>query len=457
MSPTINTNNKRLKIFFCSVDGVGHINACIGMAQALAKRGHQIYFLNNRNFISLFEKFGFNEIVLGLKSAASDKSAENKVIDENNHPVKDVELNDIFAESGLLSGKSSYDQLDLFDRNKNDRFFCETMYNDLRNIHEEMANIIEKEKPDLIIVDYPLVAPCIAYGKIPWAFSWSGNPIPIYHSEKLPPFTSGYPTYDKTGWAKFKAKYDQTIELCFEYYQNLLNEEFGGPKITSQGFFMLSPYMNLYGYPEELDYTDIVTLPDNYIRVDAFCRELTETFKLPEEFKVQPSDKLIYLSMGSIGSSNVQLIRKITATLAKTPYKYIVSKGQHHEQIELPANMWGRAYLPQTKILPLVDMVITHGGNNTVTETFYFGKPMLVMPLFGDQFDNAQRIQEKGFGYRINSHHYVDNELIEMIHTILDDKKMIEKCCQAGERLRRSDSKQKACEKIELLLQRISF
>ena len=119
-------------------------------------------------------------------------------------------------------------------------------------------------------------------------------------------------------------------------------------------------------------------------RVDAFLRESQEPFELPEGF-LQPGEKLIYLSMGSMGCIDVDLMKRIVSVLAKTNYKCIVSKGPRADEYELPANCWGEAFLPQTRILPLIDLMITHGGNNTVTETFANGKPMVVLPLFGDQ------------------------------------------------------------------------
>ena len=88
-----------------------------------------------------------------------------------------------------------------------------------------------------------------------------------------------------------------------------------------------------------------------------------------------------------------------------------MSKGPQHAEYELADNMWGAEFLPQTKLIPLVDLVITHGGNNTTTEAFHFGKPMIVLPLFWDQYDNAQRVDETGFGVRLRTYDFTDDEL----------------------------------------------
>ena len=97
--------------------------------------------------------------------------------------------------------------------------------------------------------------------------------------------------------------------------------------------------------------------------------------------------------------------------------------------------MAGEEFLPQTSILPQVDAVITHGGNNTVTECFHFGKPMVVLPLFWDQYDNAQRVQETGFGLRLDTYGHAPEELLAAVDTVLGDEAMRERLAAASARL----------------------
>ena len=114
-------------------------------------------------------------------------------------------------------------------------------------------------------------------------------------------------------------------------------------------------------------------------------------------------------------------MEKLVAELADAPYRVIVSKGPQADEYELAENMVGEEFLPQTAILPQVDLVITHGGNNTVTESLYFGKPMVALPLFWDQYDNAQRLDETGLGIRLDTYGHDGAELTGAIDRLLGD------------------------------------
>ncbi|HZO49767.1 MAG TPA: nucleotide disphospho-sugar-binding domain-containing protein, partial [Gaiellaceae bacterium] len=83
--------------------------------------------------------------------------------------------------------------------------------------------------------------------------------------------------------------------------------------------------------------------------------------------------------------------------------------------------MVGAELLPQPSILPQVDLVVTHGGNNTITEALHFGKPTVVLPLFWDQYDNAQRMHELGLGVRLDTYRFEPEELTGAIDRLLGD------------------------------------
>jgi len=123
--------------------------------------------------------------------------------------------------------------------------------------------------------------------------------------------------------------------------------------------------------------------------------------------------------------------------------------GAYGDVYELPSNMWGANMVPQTAVIPLVDLVITHGGNNTVTESFYFGKPCIVMPLFCDQHDNAQRLEELGLGLKFRPYQVTENELLVGIEKILADQELADKMKTISERIQASNSQSRAADLIE--------
>ena len=236
-------------------------------------------------------------------------------------------------------------------------------------------------------------------------------------------------------------------------YNEWLKEN-GFPIIENKTCMPQSPYLNIYGYPEELDYTDLRPIPDKWARADCFERKGEQEFKVPEKVKnwIENKEKIIYMSLGSMGSINVELMQRLVQILSKSVHKFIVSKGLLGDRYELADNMWGQNSVPQTKVLPLVDLVITHGGNNTITETFSCGKPMIVMPLFGDQFDNAQRVHDKGFGIRMSSHKCSEEELLGGIEKLLNDNHLKNRLNAASKRMANSDSLIKVSELIEKLV-----
>ena len=111
-------------------------------------------------------------------------------------------------------------------------------------------------------------------------------------------------------------------------------------------------------------------------------------------------------------------MQRLVDVLGTTRHRFIVSKGPQADEITLADNMVGEQTLPQTKVIPQVDLVITHGGNNTTTEALHFGKPMIVLPLFWDQYDNAQRMHELGFGRAArDTYAFTDAELTGAVDT----------------------------------------
>jgi len=164
---------------------------------------------------------------------------------------------------------------------------------------------------------------------VPWIFSTSLSPLGI-SSKNVPPAWTGYPsiTSDESIWEKHNKKLEEVFKALFESFTTWGTEN-GVPEIKNMNlpyWLEYSPYANIYMYPEELDYTSMRPNPPNWHRFDTFMRMEKENFELPRELHGLPG-KLIYVSMGSIGCSELGLMRRLIAMLGHSPHRFIFSKG----------------------------------------------------------------------------------------------------------------------------------
>jgi MGT family glycosyltransferase len=251
----------------------------------------------------------------------------------------------------------------------------------------------------------------------------------------------------REAWEDFRAEYRRTHADTQAEFSDWCREQ-GTDPLPELDFIHESPHLNLYVYPEEADYPRSRPLSPAFHRLDSSVRTTDAEFQLPAELE-GGNGALIYLSLGSLGAGDVELMQRLIDLLGQTPHRVLVSMGPQHDLLGLPENMAGSEFLPQVSVLPQVDLVITHAGNNTVTECVHFGRPMLALPIFWDQHDNATRVEEAGFGARLDTYHFEDSELAAAVDRLLADEDMRQRLGSVSSRLRSTSGAERAADLIE--------
>jgi UDP:flavonoid glycosyltransferase YjiC (YdhE family) len=74
---------------------------------------------------------------------------------------------------------------------------------------------------------------------------------------------------------------------------------------------------------------------------------------------------------------------------------------------------------------------------------------MIVLPLFWDQYDNAQRVDELGFGGRLDTYRFGDAQLRDAVDRLVADSEPRGKLAAAGAEIRARDGAGQAAAAIE--------
>ena len=420
-------------IVFFPEGAFGPTNNCVGIGNVLKQRGHRVIFIIEESFAGTLEAKGFEEAHMRLGPPPEQEEEPGQF------------WKDFIRDTAPEFRRPTIVQLETFLKPTWQALIDGAMY-----VDDRLREIFEDVVPDVIVEDNVVAFAALPASGRPWVRITSCNPLE-WKDPDIPPVFSGYPAGDRSGWEEFWAEYDRILGPQVAAFSDWLASH-GAPRLPdhNRDYIWESPYLNLFVYPEFADYRRREPLPPTVHRLDSSVRATDAPFEIPEELR-DGGGKLVYLSLGSLASADVELMQRLVDVLAKTEHRYIVSKGPQHELFDLADNMYGEEFLPQTTILPQVDLVITHGGNNTVTECFHFGKPMVALPVFWDQYDNAQRVDDLGFGRRLPTYGFDDEELTGAIDRLAADEPLHARMAERAEELQSNPGTVKAADLIERL------
>jgi MGT family glycosyltransferase len=415
-------------IVFFPESAYGPTNNCIGIGDVLRRRGHRVVFIVEESFAGALEQKGFEERLMRLTPPAEQEEDPGQF------------WKDFIRETAPVFRRPTIEQLGEFIAPT-----FQALVDGAKHVDERLVAIIDELQPDVIVEDNVVSFPALPASGRPWVRIVSCNPAEI-KDPNLPPTFSGYPSDDRTHWADYWDEYRRAHAELHADFDEFCRER-GAPPLAELEFVHSSSVLNLWIYPDEVDYARTTPLDATWHNLQASVRTTDDPWEPPDG-----DGPLVYLSLGSLASGDVELMRKLVAALADSAHRVVVSKGPQHHELELADNMVGEEFLPQTSILPHVDVVITHGGNNTVTESLYFGKPMVLLPVFWDQYDNAQRMHETGFGIRLDTYAHEPVELTAAVERLLGDEPLRERLAALSQRLQAAPGTERAADLIEGLV-----
>jgi len=422
-----------LTVLFMPESAYGPTNQCIGLGDILRRRGHRVVFAAERSWEGKLTALGFEEDLVDLAPPAAEEDEQDP----------GQFWTDFIAETAPEFRKSTTEQLSTFVLPTWQALIDGAMY-----CEPQLQAIIERVRPDVVVEDNVLCFPALETAGVPFVRIVSCNPLEV-PGEGVAPAFSGLAQDDPDAWAAFRAEYDRTHREQWSGFDAWVRER-GAKPLPDMEYLGHDNAANLYVFPTELDYTDERPLDASWTRMDSSVRQTDDEYVLPPEVADRPEGSaLVYVSLGSLGGADVGLMQRLVDALADSPHRFIVSKGPVGEKVTLPPNMVGANMLPQTTIIPQVDLVIHHGGNNTTTETVHFGKPAIVLPLFWDQYDNAQRVHETGFGIRLATYEFTPQEINDALETLLGDAALRARLDRVGADVRARDGLTRGADVIE--------
>ncbi|WP_289284566.1 macrolide family glycosyltransferase [Parablautia intestinalis] len=184
------------------------------------------------------------------------------------------------------------------------------------------------------------------------------------------------------------------------------------------------------------------TFPDKYAFVGPVIRPSKEQI-------IKKKKVLIYMSMGTVNNDMLPLYLKCISAFRATDYQLILSVGNIVDRNQfriLPDNISVFPQVDQIAILKKTDIFISHCGMNSVSESLYFGVPLIMLPQTSEQCGVARQVQRLGAGITLKRPSV--HGLLSAVQTLLRDPSYQNHAKELSEGFKKCAGVRGAAEKI---------
>ncbi|MGQ0434359.1 MAG: nucleotide disphospho-sugar-binding domain-containing protein [Microthrixaceae bacterium] len=161
----------------------------------------------------------------------------------------------------------------------------------------------------------------------------------------------------------------------------------------------------------------------------------------------------VLVSLSTLPQGQTPVMRSVLEAVGGLPIRAVVTLGpaMTQESFDVPANVQVETFVPHEAVLPHVAAVITQCGLGTISKVLARGRPMVCLPVLGDQPANAARIERLGAGLRL-SPDAPPAEIRDAIRRVLDQPTFRVAAERYASAVEREDPRQAVVDELESLL-----
>lgn len=327
-----------MRVLVTSQVGSGHFHPLVPLALALREAGHEVAFAGTSGLRRDAERLGFPAFAAGIEP--DDPAVLNVVAEIRKLPYWEVPVANHQRRWGGIHARA---------------------------VARDLLALAERWRPDLYLRDSAEYGACVAAESL-------GLPHASVRTTAL------------------SASWDRRHLLAAA-----LNELRGAHGLAPDGD-VLMPFRYLqivWGPPGFKPPGESFAPNTELLRPALFDRTGDET--LPEWVHRLPERPTVYATLGTV-FNDASLLRAIVAAAEGLEANVILTVGRERDPAEFPGppNLRVERYIPQSLLLPRCDLVVAHGGYNTVIAALDHGLPMVLTPVSADQPENAAWCSEAG-------------------------------------------------------------